>query len=817
MHRSKTMTLMCRSLYLFLLLMSWSLIAGAAETPCEDVVFSHLAPSEAPAGLDLTISGLISGLNDGDAIRILYRRLDAGEFITLETWLTGGLFDAAIPAAVIAPPGLEYYIEVGDETGDICAYPEGAPIDRVFEVQVDSAEGEQAGSGGSPPAITQIAPDVGLPLAAADLVVVIGFSDPDGDLAPEGIILKAGGRDVTHEATIRADVLTWIPDAAPTDGLLDLTCEARDDAGNATRLRTTIHLNRNAAAVITPQPEADRSRGPKGRISLNSLFTELEGDGAVNRQEPVRVIDGRLDARGQLGFVKYRAKAFMTSDDRSEVQPRNRFQLKLTAGPLSANLGDVNPRFNPLLIWGQRVRGGELALNLQRFQTQLVYGAMTRAVEGAGHDSLDISAPDGIRTIIDQAGTYRRDLMGLRLGFGSGRVMGFGLELLKIKDKIESIEYGLLPKDNVVLGTDLKLRLFSRRLQINTAAALSILTNDITGGALTKAEADSTFGIDLPFDPENFENLLVINSSTAPIEMSGLPNLAVQSTIKAFLSVNRLELRFRRIGASYYCLATNTLPRDQLGIRFRDDISLPGKGIRLSAEFETYHDNLEGDQDHTLTTRIYAGDIAYRPRGTGALSFLHTRLRLHEQSNGERDEDEGVRNRTLQLSLNGSLRLALGPHSQHLNASTHLSRRLDDISDTGESSGLNMFLQSRTGISGMPLTIGLMAGRTANSYPGLIGPDGEEGLDANFMTLQASANYLSSKHPIRFIWRQVNGEGTLSGAGSSRSTFRLEGEYHLEGGVALTGRLGMAQFDDESDADLDYDEAFLSLGLEQRF
>ncbi len=334
---------------------------------------------------------------------------------------------------------------------------------------------------------------------------------------------------------------------------------------------------------------------------------------------------------------------------------------------------------------------------------------------------------------------------------------------------------------------------------------------------LTKAEADSTFGITLPFDPEEFENVLVINSSTTPMDFSGSPNLAVQGTARADFSGNRLELRFRRIGESYYSLATTTLPQDYQGIRIRDAISMPDRGLRLSAEFETYHDNLAGDSEHTLTTRVYGGNIFFRPRGAGGITRLNTGLRLLEQGNGDSTESEGVQNQTLYLSLGGGLHFPIRRFSQQLNLNTHTSHRRDDISESGETRGLNLFLESRTRFPDRPLTLGLLAGRTTNRYPGLAGTDGTLGLDANFTTLQASISYFASKLPLRLSWRRVNGDGNMSGANSSRSTFNLSAEYRLDLGVAITGRVGHARFDDESDANLDYDEAYLGLGLEQRF
>ena len=792
------------------------LFAPGARAQCDDIHLSHQPAAAAAAGEALSIAGVASGLDEGHGIAIHHRVIGEGDFEVLDAWLRGGRFDAEIPASRVAPPGVEYYLAAAAPDGEPCTHPEGAPVDQLFVVRVDSTgEGESTGAG-SPPVVTLIAPDAGLPVEPGELVLVLGFLDPDGDLDPAGVTLRVNGRDRSDEATIRPEVLTWVPGPEFGAGGLEIVCEARDLAGNRARLATTVALSPGGAAGIVDMRDDERIPRPHGRFSASSRFTDLQGAGAVNRQEPARVLDGRLDARGRVGFLGYRARVFLTSDDKPEVQPRSRFRLDLVAGPVTARIGDVNPRFNPLTIWGRRVRGATLRLDTRPFQAQLVSGATARAVEGAGHDSLDVTAPGGVRTIVDQAGTYTRDLLGVRMGFGSDRVMGIGLEALKVKDRLSSITYGLRPKDNV-LGGDLRIRLFGRRLRLDTAAAMSLLTDDISSGVLTKEEADSTFGISLPFDPEAFEKILVINSSTTPMNLSGLPNLAVQSSLHADVATHRLEFRYRRIGASYRSLATTTLPVDRRGFRLRDAFTLPDRGLRFSAEFETYRDNLADEKTHTLATRVYAADVGYRPRGGGALTHVNSGLRLYDQDNGDDSEGEGVGNRTLYFSLGGGLRFPLGRLAQTLNLNAHVSRRRDDIAETGETSGLNLFVESRTAFPELPLAFGLLAGRTTHRYPGLTGPEGDDGLDANFTTVQASASYLSPKVPAILTWRLVNGDGNMTGAHSSRSTIDLAVDYRFDAGVGIVARLGHARFDDASETDLDYDEAYFRLGLEQRF
>ncbi|MBC8366926.1 hypothetical protein H8E52_05885 [bacterium] len=782
------------------LLLFLYLYAPASEAG--EVAFSHQAALSTEEGRHLSIIGLVAGIEEGGHVSILHRPLNTGDFESIEAYVRGGVFDSYIPGEYLLPPGLEYYLSAVDEDGEEHRYPEGAPEASTYQVSV--LAGSVVDRLGSSPQVKIVAPEANVRLEAKDLVFIASFEDADGDLDATGLHLIVNGRDRSHEAQVDGTLLIWMPGADLPPGPLRIEVEAVDLSGHRTITHPLkLDLLRPGESYATPG-FFQRVAPPRGRVILDSRFTNLEGLGAENRQEPDRTLRGRLDARGNLGILDYRAKVFMTSDESSDMQPRNRYRLDLETGPLRLSIGDVSPRFNPLLIWGKRMRGMELELESKTLDAQLLFGSIQRAVEGETSDST--LAP----------GSYKRQLKALRIGSVTGRAVGMSLSFLKVKDDLGSIKYGHKPKDNIVLGADMEVATFGRHLLLDAAAAVSMLTEDISGGALSREEADSTLGIHLPFDPRNLEGLLVINGSTTPLNFKGAPNLALHAAARGNILGNLMELRFRRVGPVYHSLAATALPQDHQGFLLRDSFGLMQRRIRVSGEYERYHDNLANDKTHTRESNVIAGNLSYMPRSS-VLSGLSVGFRLYRQSNGSSLETDGIDNRTLLLTFSGNSNFLLRDFSESLRLSLFLSNRADYISESGESQGMNLVLESRTGLPNIPLALGFLVGLSNNSYPGLEDEGGQLGISADFTTLQAGLDYDRPRMPVHFTWRRVSGDGDMSGANSLRSSFDLAMDYRFETGPVLTGRAGWVSFDDRSEGDEDYTEAFLGIGIEQPF
>ncbi len=792
------------------------LILFAFVVQAGEVAFSHQAAVSSQEGRDLPILGLVAGLEEGERVTVYHRPMATGDFDSFDTYLHGGVIDCYVPGEFLQSPGIEYYLSVEDADGIEHRYPDDAPEAPPFRVAVKAGSGSGVDRLGVPPELVIVAPDLGAALEAADFVLVVSYFDLDGDLAPTGLRLIVNGRDRSREARIDDGLLVWMPGPNLPPGPLRIEVEAEDLAGHRTR-SSSLNLDLLRPGQIYEGPGFfETVAPPRGRVVLDSRFTNLDGEGAENRQEPDRTLRARLDARGEFGALDYRAKVFLTSDESGHHQPRNRYRFDVETGPLRLSLGDVTPRFNPLAIWGKRMRGMELELESHLLDAQLLYGSIQRAVEGEGYDSTVVGPPEELLPVVESAGTYTRQLRAFRVGAVTGRRVGMSLSFLKVKDDLGSIRYGHKPKDNVVIGSDLAITLMGRRLLLDAAAAMSMLTEDISEGAVNQEEADSTLGIHLPFNPQNLEGLFIINGSTTPLNMKGLPNLALHASARGNIAGNLMEIRYRRVGPVYQSLAATSLPQDHEGFLIRDAFSLLQRRLRVTGEYERYHNNLLGDQTHTRDSDLIAGNLSYLPRSS-MLNGISTGFRLYRQNNGSTDPEEGIDNRTLLLTFSGGTHFLVREYMQNLRLSMFLTDRADFVSEAGESKGMNFVLESRTALPSRPITFSFLLGLSNNRYPGLENAAGGMGIHADFTTLQVGVDYLRPRMPMQLSWRRVSGDGDMTGANSVRSSFDLALDYRFETGPTLRGRAGWVSFDDRSEGEEDYTEAFLGIGIEQPF
>ena len=229
-------------------------------------------------------------------------------------------------------------------------------------------------------------------------------------------------------------------------------------------------------------------------------------------------------------------------------------------------------------------------------------------------------------TQIFRVGTYGQNLFAVRLAFG-GETFQLGITALRVKDHVESIEdlrvassgdqdaptqrVNPAPKDNVVAGTDVTLRLAGGRVLIEHNLAFSLLANDISGGPITQEQLNDYLrdaGEDtLTIDPADYEKYFTLNTSLIPLNPLGLTSVAQQARVSLRAGTNIFTAEWRSIGGSFYTLAYPTLVRDRTGIRIQDSFSTLDGALALSGGFERNEDNLDEVKPTTTTnTGLFA-------------------------------------------------------------------------------------------------------------------------------------------------------------------------------------------------------------------
>ena len=158
-------------------------------------------------------------------------------------------------------------------------------------------------------------------------------------------------------------------------------------------------------------------------------------------------------------WLRIRSKIKKSSLENNLSQAKDRYSFDFTLDKLKIKYGDFYPNINNFIISGNRVRGVGFNYNTKFFQLDLVSGELARAVQGNPDtdavvisdygteyicdETIDPACDDGYDSEfvdISRSGyTFKRDVSGLRLGFGNPDRMNFGFNILKVKDDINSV------------------------------------------------------------------------------------------------------------------------------------------------------------------------------------------------------------------------------------------------------------------------------------------------------------------------------------------------------------------------------------------
>ena len=469
-----------------------------------------------------------------------------------------------------------------------------------------------------------LSPEPGERVLQDGVLVAVSFVDRDARIDPGSIQLQVDGRDVTPEAQVSAEVVTWVPRNALEPGPHRASLTARNrDGSSVSPVSWTFSVapgfDGNAAAQL--QPTGTGFSRFQGSVTFEGQAMSISGPGATFRRDKGSVPRLWVNAGGLLGAgFRYSANVHVSGYESSDRQPVNRFRFDLRSNHLSVAVGDVNPALQDLMMSGARVRGVQGTVKGMGLGLTVVGGQSRRAIDGL---------LDNTGAAILRPGTYGQDLLAIRPTFG-GNAFLFGLTALHVKDDKASItdlrtsttgqRVSSSPKENLVVGADVTTHLIDGRILLQYQNAFSLLANDISSGPITEAQLDSIMDAAdyerLGVDPSDYEEYFTINASLIPLDPRGLTSLAQKASASIRTGTNVLAAEWRSIGGSYYSLGYSSLVRDREGIRIRDSFGLLKNTLNLAAGYETDKDNLDDVKPATTTqTRIF-GNLNWQKSST---------------------------------------------------------------------------------------------------------------------------------------------------------------------------------------------------------
>lgn len=694
-------------------------IATASMAPAQQAVdIEHLPIPSAEENVAVQVEARLSA--PGRSVvyaRVYFKTLAQQNFRYVDMRPAANGYAATIPGSAIKPPLVQYFILILLTDQAVVTYPARNPYGQPFEIIVNERQkekltpslpttkpavgGQQTAPTTKPspetqqatpqimdklqrletqPALTQhadtrqgeaaktettitagessilvLSPEPFASLPASEVVIAASFlHETPIDSASIRVIL--GREDITNQGEVSPLLVSITPrNLSPGEHRVAIT--ARDVKG---KILAPLSW-RFSVLAEEDVPITSRRSFATGLVFAESRREKFSGNKLDNDN-----FGGNLS--GGYGAIGYSGQLYITSLEDAAFQPRNRFSFSAGTPWLSFSVGDINPRFDELILWGQRVRGFSTALRLGSiFNVDFVTGATLRKVA---------SKYDSTAGRYTRFGTFERKLLGVRPSFGGGRNFQWGFTLLKVRDQVGSLKAdtsSVTPRDNLVVGSDLLVAFDSHRFELKASVAASLLSKDITNGPVSKDSIAAEFDVELPFDPASFEKYFIINESTIPLDPTGASSLAYNLTLRLNYFNNYLQLGYKRIGGEYFSLGNSFLRNDVRGFFAYDRLRLFRNRVYVNLGLERYDDHFSEIDD---TPKIDLNTVSY------GLSFfwgqnlpaLNFSVRNYRRDNNidalvdsTQDNREDALTRDVNLSINYDVALFNLNHTLSLN------------------------------------------------------------------------------------------------------------------------------------------------------
>lgn len=744
--------------YVLFLLTSFATIVRSQQSALVQII--HFPVTSAESGQNIPIKATIEGEGQIQICYLYFRTAGQNSFEHQEMMANVDGWTSEIPAAVVKEPGVEYFISAVTNTQSIVTNPVANPSSAPHKISLASRQGgarrSTASGNGLAAIITPessefliLSPEAGEAVTSSEAVIAISFIGNSKEIDWKSFRMYLNGRNITGKVNTNQGVLSFIPRKLVPGEYQVLVKYKKTGSSQFNQFKWTFEVTGD---------ENSTEQGSGQRPFSGNVYLDLKNESVNDYRLETNVVGGNLHA-DYAGF-NVNGNFYLTSREDALSQPRNRYFIGVDNKWIGFHFGDAYPRMNELMLWGKRVRGFGAYVHTGLLNIDFVTGESNRAVKGmtfsdfvlnpATGDTLyynpTIVPPDTVNDgnvteynskpahfeyvraqSVSQYGTYQQIITGIRPSFGRGDNFQLGFSLLKAKDEVNSIDAGYSPKDNVVLGSDMLLAFDNHRFEIKGSVAFSLMTRDISTGMFTKTQIDSTFDVELPFDPAEFEKYLVINETTTPLDPTGMSSLAYQGRFRMNYFNNSLEVQYKSIGPDFNSLGNSFMRKDIRGYSISDRLRLLKNRFLINFELSQFEDNFfDPEQSPTLLKTMNVGFSIYLPQEYPQVSV---NWRDHSRDNGltetpAADEfDQRVNNDTRDLSVNLSYTLNALDLNHLFSVSYISSKRTDGFNRTIYNIDTNLKMFSLNTRFQRPLTTTIsfatnqnVAGENTNQY-----------------------------------------------------------------------------------------------------
>lgn len=291
-------------------------------------------------------------------------------------------------------------------------------------------------------------------------------------------------------------------------------------------------------------------------------------------------------------------------------------------------VGKTYPTYSELTVNGVLVNGLNFEYNPGIFYLAVAAGNNAEAIDNV---------------------SLKRTFISGRLGLGKKENSHLIFTLMKMKNNQNNIStntqsagsplspltpavFTLTPQENVVFGTEVKLSLFNKLIDLNGEGAVSGFTRDLNDADFTSASV-----------PEFVKKLIVPKLSTS-FDYAWKGQFAFNNEP----SSTQFNFGARRIGPGFTSLAAPNIRQDQLQYDINFAQKFANKKITLKTFFKTYSDNLIDWKQSTTKTMSYGINLGFNfPK----LPFLQISYSPYLQKNDAIVAAQKMRNSSDMFSL----------------------------------------------------------------------------------------------------------------------------------------------------------------------
>jgi len=555
-------------------------------------------------------------------ITLFYKLFGEASFRSRDVIISGVKAQVTIPQDEIIPPSLEYYFIIELKDGNTESYP----IDYLKTHVTSNLRIEPFLQTDND--IIFLSPEPGFKSTSDNLLISISlFNCPDNVLR-DSTKIYIDGNNVSPNALFAGDLINYFPDNFPPKlnaGAHILKIDLYDTLNSVYKTYnysfTTISEEQASSEKNSFTYHADATAGLRNE-KMNGKNTFYNNLG--------------INFNGAYGDWKINSNLYLTSEEKSYLQPYNRYYLSAQNDYLTLSLGDIFPRFSSLILDGKRVRGVYGDIKAGGFEIKSTYGEITRGTDGRilelikydtlASDIIDIdSAKYGAARARAVLGTYKRNLFALRAAAGSDNGLMWGISYLHAKDDINSIEFGIKPKENLVLGTDFAWNIDNRNIVVAGQGAFSFANNDISSGELSDDLIDSVFskvgGYGGGVDPKKIKDIkkifgrfITVNQFIVPLNPLEMPTLAAEASVSLNYFNNSIKTSYIYRGNDFSSAGQSFTKNDVAGIDISDRIRFMNDKIFLSLSYESLQDNLQKTKIATTDYNTFGSSVSFFPR-----------------------------------------------------------------------------------------------------------------------------------------------------------------------------------------------------------